>query len=58
MTSGGYAHHSDVSVAMGYVPAALEQADGGFEIEIVGVRRPAELVRWCIWDPQGQKMRS
>jgi len=58
VTSGGYAHHSDVSVAMGYVPAALEQADGGFEIEIVGVRRPAELVRGCIWDPQGQKMRS
>src|SRR3546814_13714494 len=43
VTSGGYAHWADCSVAMGYVPAELEKADGGFEIEILGDRRPARL---------------
>lgn len=58
VTSGGYAHGSDVSVAMGYVPAELESADTGFEIEIVGIRRPATPVRGCIWDPNGSRMRG
>ena len=31
VTSGGYAHHSQASVALGYVPAELEQSDGLFE---------------------------
>ena len=58
VTSGGYAHHGDQSVAMGYVPAALETAGGAFEIEIVGVRRKATLVEGCIWDPDATRMRS
>ncbi|MGZ0219689.1 MAG: glycine cleavage T C-terminal barrel domain-containing protein, partial [Acidimicrobiales bacterium] len=39
VTSGGYAHHSEVSVAMGYVPAGLAESDGPFEIEIIGKRK-------------------
>ena len=58
MTSGGYSHHSEASVAMGYVPAALESAGGTFEIEVVGVRRPATLINGCIWDRHGERMRS
>ncbi|MCP5031682.1 MAG: FAD-dependent oxidoreductase [Actinomycetia bacterium] len=58
VTSGGYAHFSEESVAMGYVPAALEAEDDGFEIEIVGIRRRASLVRGCLWDPEGTRMRS
>ncbi len=58
VTSGGYAHHSDASVAMGYVPAALEGETSGFEIEIVGVRRPATLVEGCLWDSHGERMRA
>jgi dimethylglycine dehydrogenase len=58
VTSGGYAHHSEQSVAMGYVPAGLEQETDGFEIEIVGVRRPATLVDGCLWDRHGEAMRS
>jgi dimethylglycine dehydrogenase len=56
VTSGGYAHHRDVSVAMGYVPAGLAPA-GRFEIEILGVRRPAHLVDGCLWDPEASRMR-
>ncbi len=58
VTSGGYAHHSEESVALGYVPAALEGASDGFEIEVVGVRRPASPVDGCLWDRHGERMRS
>ncbi len=58
VTSGGYSHHCDVSVALGYVPAALADAESGFEIEIVGDRRAATLVDGCLWDPAGERMRG
>ena len=58
VTSGGYAHHSDASVAMGCVPAELAESTGGFEIELVGTRRRATLVSGCLWDPDGDRMRA
>ncbi len=58
VTSGGYAHHSEASVAMGYVPAELAGSSGQFEIEIVGIRRPAKPVESCLWDPEGSRMRA
>ena len=58
VTSGGYSHHSEQSVAMGYVPDELANADSGFEIEVVGVRRQASSVSGCLWDPQGLRMRA
>ena len=58
VTSGGYAHHSEASVAMGYVPAELAESTSRFEIKIVGIRRPASLVPGCLWDPEGNRMRS
>jgi dimethylglycine dehydrogenase len=59
VTSGGYAHHSRCSIALGYVPTALAADDtGGFEIEIIGRRRPARLVREPVFDPAGTRMRQ
>ena len=58
VTSGGYAHHADASVALGYVPAELETSSGTFEIEIVGVRHQATLVDGCLWDPTATRMRG
>jgi dimethylglycine dehydrogenase len=59
ITSGGYAHYAGRSVALGYVPAALA-APGteGFEIEIIGERRPARLQHEPLLDPTGSRMRS
>ena len=57
VTSGGFAHHSKASVAMGYVPADLAHEGVGFEIDIVGERREAHLVDGCLWDPDGTAMR-
>ena len=58
VTSGGYSHFNDVSVALGYVPAEFEAATGRFEIEVVGDRREAQLVDGCLWDPEAARLRS
>jgi dimethylglycine dehydrogenase len=59
ITSGGYAHYSGVSLALGYIPAALA-AEGttGFEIEIIGNMRPAHLQLDPVLDPSGSRMRA
>jgi len=56
VTSGGYAHHAERSVALAYLPAALEQAGGNFEIEILGDRRPAKLQLEPLFDPKRARM--
>ena len=43
VTSGGYAHWSEKSVAIGFVPPHLIQDGTQFEIEILGEKRPATL---------------
>ncbi len=59
ITSGGFAHYSGVSLALGYIPAALA-AEGttGFEIEIIGNMRPAHLQLEPVLDPSGSRMRA
>src|SRR5579863_8907396 len=51
ITSGGYAHHVGKSLALGYVPAELGSAPSGFEIEIIGNRRPAKIAPRPLFDP-------
>ena len=58
VTSGGYGHRVGRSLALGYVPAAVATASAGFEIEIIGERRPAERLAACAYDPSGARMRS
>ena len=58
VTSGGYAHYSEKSVALGFVPVQLIEGGADFAIEILGERRPARLVREPVLDPAGERMRS
>jgi dimethylglycine dehydrogenase len=61
VTSGGYAHWSEASCALGYLPSALAEADapsGGFEVEVLGVRRTATRLDEPLFDPSGWRMRS
>jgi dimethylglycine dehydrogenase len=58
VTSGGYGHSVKKSLALGYVPHPLAAADDGFEIEIIGERRPARVLRSPPHDPKGEKMRD
>ena len=58
VTSGGYAHHSAKSVALGFVPVEMMDAGTEFAIEILGERRAAKLVGEPVLDPRGERMRG
>jgi len=56
VTSGGYAHFVDRSVALAYVPNDLAGRNGSFEIEILGDRRAARLQPEPLFDPARTRM--
>ena len=61
VTSGGYAHHTGYSVALGYVSAHLADGsagDDGFKVEILGQMCAARLQREPLYDPAGERMRG
>ncbi|MBU2191486.1 MAG: FAD-dependent oxidoreductase [Alphaproteobacteria bacterium] len=58
VTSGGYAHHSGASVAMGYVPKEIADEPDGFEIELLGKKHPARLQASPLFDANFERMRG
>jgi dimethylglycine dehydrogenase len=58
VTSGGYGHGVQRSLALGYVPKEYAELAGGFEIEILGERRKATRQAAAVFDPDGSRMRS
>ncbi len=60
VTSGGYGHFVEASLAQAYLPAELaERADIGlFEVEILGVRYPAQIAIEPLFDPEAKRMRG
>ena len=60
VTSGGYGHYVEHSLAQGYIPAELAQDDNQtlFQIEILGRRYPAYLLLDPPFDPAGKRMRA
>jgi dimethylglycine dehydrogenase len=58
VTSGGYGHRVQRSLALGYIPVALAAAREGFEIEILGERRKATRESVAAFDPDGTRMRA
>ena len=58
VTSGGYAHASGVSVAVGYVERELADLDTGWRIEILGTLCPARLQKSPLFDADGRRQRS
>ena len=60
ITSGGYGHSVEMSLAQGYLPTELAKREekGLFELEILGVRRPARISIDPPFDPSGSKMRG
>ena len=58
VTSGGYAHASGVSVAMGYVSAEHAKENDGWEVEVIGIRLKATMQPKSLFDPQGSRMRG
>ena len=57
VTSGGYAHHVQKSIAFGYIPTELIKKDKKFEIEINGKFYSANIIDKPLYDPSGSRMR-
>ena len=60
VTSGGFAHYVNKSMAQGYVPKELasDTSAGAFEIEIIGENRKATIITEPPFDPEGKRMRG
>ncbi|MXZ81838.1 MAG: FAD-dependent oxidoreductase [Gammaproteobacteria bacterium] len=58
VTSGGYAHYCEKSVAIGFLPIDLIEADREVEIEILGERCRATLFAGMLFDADGSRMRG
>ena len=58
ITSGGYSHHVGQSVALGYIPSTLVDGGENFAIEILGIKRPAHLIKAPLLDPKAERMRG
>lgn len=58
VTSGGYAHNARASVALGYVPKELAEADEGWQIELLGEMLAAKPQRQPLFDANGASMRA
>ena len=58
VTSGGYGHRVNRSIAMGYVDRALALSSDVFQITILGERRPAHLAHEPLYDPTALLQRA
>ncbi|MDX1711935.1 MAG: glycine cleavage T C-terminal barrel domain-containing protein, partial [Rhodovibrionaceae bacterium] len=58
VTSGGYAHYAEKSVALGYVPTKLSGGGTRLTIEINGEFYDATVQAEPLYDPTGARMRA
>ncbi len=58
VTSGGYAHYVEKSVALGFLPPELVAQGREVEIEILGEMRIARLVSEPLFDASAERMRG
>ncbi len=57
-SSGGYGYAVEKSLALAYLKPGMVRPDARYEIEIIGERRPAQLLKETPHDPSGSKMRD
>ncbi|MDC3262340.1 FAD-dependent oxidoreductase [Candidatus Pseudothioglobus singularis] len=57
ITSGGYGHFVQRSLAMTYLPVELIDSNTTLEVEILGEFHKASIVMEPLYDPSGSKMR-
>ncbi len=58
VTSGGYAHYVNKSIAMGYLPIQLATSNTALEVEINGQLYPATVAAKPLYDSTGSHMLS
>ncbi len=57
-TSGGYSHHAQKSIALGFLPTEHISGGRAVEIEILGQMRPATVITRALFDPDGTRLRG
>jgi len=58
VTSGGYSHHAQKSIAYGFLPVDLASEDRQVEIEILGEMIPARLYSKPLFDPENEYLKN
>ncbi|MBO6776183.1 MAG: FAD-dependent oxidoreductase [Marinibacterium sp.] len=58
VTSGGYGHYTDTSLAMALVDAEKAEPGTALSVHVVGVERQAAVIAPSPYDPQGRAMRG
>ncbi len=58
VTSGGYSHHAQKSIAYGFLPVGLINKGREVEIEILGELIPAKLYNEALFDPKNEYLRG
>ncbi|MDE3123380.1 MAG: FAD-dependent oxidoreductase [Paracoccaceae bacterium] len=57
-TSGGYSHHAQTSVALGFLPEGAARDGLAVEIEILGEKRKAKVITTPLFDADAARMRG
>jgi dimethylglycine dehydrogenase len=57
-SSGGYGHRVEKSIALGYVKPELAEPGTSLEVEVLGKKLPAEVVKMPLYDPENKKIKS
>jgi len=58
VTSGGFGPASGQHIALGYLNCDAYRPGGDYAIEVLGHKRPAQLLSEPLYDPNGSKMRE
>jgi dimethylglycine dehydrogenase len=58
VTSGGYGHCADLSLAMGYLQTRINNEQLGLTVSILGEQRPCRVLGEPAIDPFGARFRS
>jgi len=58
VSSGGFGHTVNESIALAYLPPDAVIDGASFEVEILGEKRTARLSARPRFDPEGKRMRS
>ena len=57
-SSGGYGHRVEQSIALGYVPPEFATPGARLAVEVLGKKRPAEVVTMPLYDPENKRMKA
>jgi 4-methylaminobutanoate oxidase (formaldehyde-forming) len=58
VTSAGYGYSVGCSIAFAYLPSQYSQPGAALDVEIMGERVGATVVRAPLWDPAGARLRT